>query len=224
MTIASYRLEDLLLFSPDVYFQSIAFYNQSIWPMPILGLLMGLAFFWLLMTINQKRSMLAGFILMLGWAWSGAVYHLEFYQQINWMAFYFGWGFIAQSILILIWLTRNFAQTNHFNLPPTWQQRIGLVFTGTSVFILPLIGLIDGPNIKAGLLFGLSPAPTILTTFGFALITKLPLWLLILPFGFTIIGILTAHTIGSAQLFPYLLCLLAVLILTGKCFMKKEIK
>jgi hypothetical protein len=138
------------------------------------------------------------------------------------MAYYFGWGFIAQSILMLIWLTRNFAQTNHFNLPPIWQQRIGLVLTGISVFSLPLIGLIDGQNIKAGLLLGLSPAPTILATFGLALITKLSLWLLLIPFGFTIIGILTAHTIGSAQLFPYLLSLLAVLILTGQNFMKKR--
>ena len=222
MTFASYRLEDLLLFSPDVYFQSIAYYNQNIWPVPILGLLMGLAFFWLLMTIDRKSSMLAGFILLLGWAWCGGVYHLQFYQQINWMAFYYGWGFVAQSILMFLWLARNLKQTNHPILNPTWQQRIGQILTGISIFILPLIGLIDGPNIQAGLLFGLSPVPTILATFGLALIIKLPLWLLILPFGFTIIGILTAHTIGSAQLFPYLLCLVAVLILTVKYFMKKR--
>lgn len=222
MTFASYRLEDLLLFSPDVYFQSIAYYNQNIWPVPILGLLMGLAFFWLLMTIDRKSSMLAGFILLLGWAWCGGVYHLQFYQQINWMAFYYGWGFVAQSILMFLWLARNLKQTNHPILNPTCQLRIGQILTGISIFILPLIGLIDGPNIKAGLLFGLSPVPTILATFGLALIIKLPLWLLILPFGFTIIGILTAHTIGSAQLFPYLLCLVVVLILTGKYFMKKR--
>ena len=222
MTFTSYRLEDFLLFSPDVYFQSIAYYNQSIWPVPLIWFLLGLAFLWSLITIDEKKSKVAGSILALGWLWCGGVYHLQFYQQINWMAFYYGWGFITQSILIFIWLAKNLRQTNAPDLNPIWQQRVGQILTGISIFILPLIGLIDGPNIKAGLLFGLSPAPTILATFGLAIIIKLPLWLLIFPFGFTIIGILTSHTIGSAQLVPYLLCLVAAFFLTGKYFMKKK--
>jgi|GEM_PF-4068487 len=225
MNIANYQLEDLLLFSPDVYFSSIAFYNQSIWPLPLLAILLSLVFFWLTLTLNHKKSLVAGLILTLGWAWCGAVYHLKFYQQINWMAFYYGWVFIAQSVVMIIFLVRFFYQADQLMTNSTWQTILGKILIGLSVFILPFMGLIDGPGIKASLVLCLSPAPTLLATFGFALmINRIPIWALMLPISFSLVGLLTSHTIGSAQFFAYLLCLLAPLTLIGKWLNKKSVK
>ncbi len=225
MNIANYQLEDLLLFSPDVYFSSIAFYNQSIWPLPLLAILLSLVFFWLTLTLNHNKSLLAGLILTLGWAWCGAVYHLKFYQQINWMAFYYGWFFIAQSGVMILLLVRYFYQADQLMPSSTWQTGLGKTLIGSSVFILPFIGLIDGASIKASLILCLSLAPTLLATFGFALmIKKIPGWLLMLPFTYTLVGLLTSHTIGSAQFFAYFLCLMAALTLIGKWLYKKVVK
>ncbi|MGH1406037.1 MAG: DUF6064 family protein [Rhodomicrobiaceae bacterium] len=226
MTIASYQLDDLLLFSPEVYFSSIAFYNQSIWPLPLLAIAISLLFFWLTLKLDHKESNTAMFILVLGWAWCGAIYHLKFYQQINWMAYYYGWVFIAQSVLMMGWLLKTWlikpkqeraSQSEvQIVLYSKWQQTIGKIFIGLSVFALPLVGLIDGPNIKASLILGLSPAPTLLATFGLKLISsKTPWGLLIVPVSFSIIGLLTSHTIGSVQVIAYLLCLISAFMVIG---------
>lgn len=232
MNSISYRLDDLLLFSPDVYFSSIAFYNQSIWPLPLLAILLSLLFFWITLTFDHKQSLhhkktiAAVLIIACGWAWCGAIYHLKFYQQINWMAYYYGIAFISQSILMVLWLLKvsliksGRERTSHsvdqIALNSKWLQITGKILIGLSVFALPFIGLIDGPNIKASLLLGLSPAPTLLATFGLKLISeKTPWWLLIIPISFSIVGLLTSHTIGSAQAIAYLLCLLSTLIIIG---------
>ncbi len=235
MTIASYRLDDLLLFSPEVYFSSIAFYNQSIWPLPLLAIAISLLFFWLTLKLDPKKSIATVLILTLGWAWCGAIYHLKFYQQINWMAIYYGWMFIAQSILMMLWLLnvglvkteKESASHSETQIVQNskWQRNIGKILIGLSVFVLPLIGLIDGPNIKASLLLGLSPAPTLLATFGLKLISeKTPWWLLIIPVSFSIVGLLTSHTIGSAQAIAYLLCLLSTFMIMGNWLSTKRAK
>jgi hypothetical protein len=235
MTIASYRLDDLLLFSPEVYFSSIAFYNQTIWPLPLLAIGISLLFFWLTLKLEHKTPITAMFILALGWAWCGTIYHLKFYQQINWMAFYYGWMFITQSVLMMVWLLKAWwiiSQQENASLSETdivqnlkWQRTIGKILIGLSVFALPLIGLIDGPNIKASLLLGLSPAPTLLATFGLKLVSeKTPLWLLIIPISFSIVGLLTSHTIGSAQALAYLLCLLSTFMIMGNWLTTKRAK
>lgn len=235
MTITSYRLDDLLLFSPEVYFSSIAFYNQTIWPLPLLAIGISLLFFWFTLKLEHKTPTTAMFILALGWAWCGAIYHLKFYQQINWMAFYYGWMFIAQSVLMMVWLLKVWllkpeqerASHSEDQIAPNskWQRTIGKILIGLSVFALPFIGLIDGPNIKASLLLGLSPAPTLLATFGLKLVSeKTPWWLLIIPISFSIIGLLNSHTIGSAQALAYFLCLLSTFLIIGNWLTTKRAK
>ncbi|GJL99073.1 MAG: hypothetical protein DHS20C07_07530 [Methyloligella sp.] len=235
MTITSYRLDDLLLFSPEVYFSSIAFYNQSIWPLPLLAIAISLLFFWLTLKLDPKKSIVAVFILALGWAWCGAIYHFKFYQQINWMAYYYGWVFIGQSVLMMGWLLKTWLiipkqeSASHSETQivqnSKWQQTVGKTLIGLSVFALPLVGLIDGPNIKASLLLGLSPAPTLLATFGLKLISeKTPWWLLIIPVSFSIVGLLTSHTIGSVQVIAYLLCLISAFMVIGNWITTKRAK
>ncbi len=208
----SYRLDDLLLFSPEVYYSSLAYYNDAIWPAQIVAFFAGLLFFWLCYRRQRKKLGFAGLLLGLGWGWCGLVYHHQFYQGLNWMAFYYGWLFVVQALLLSGWgvwqLFKVCAPVSH----PTQLDCAGLAVIGLALFALPFTGLVDGPSLKGGLVLGLSPAPTLLATAGFALITpRAAWWLFILPILYAVIGITTAYVIGSWQLAAYLTSLLVVL-------------
>ena len=252
-SLGGYRLDDLLLFSPEVYFSSLRFYNESIFPAQLLGVGGGLLLLiavYLLRRLAKGHAMpkagqlqanaaaLSGLILAAGWFVTGVLYQLPFYQQINWMAYYYGWLFIVEGALLFGWALLLFlapkSSAPPHGPPAAWGVGFGLIIG--AVFMLPFFGLVEAflglegagqtlidreagsfltEPFKAGLYFALSPLPTLMATVGFALTYwRVPHSLMVLPVVYCVIGGLTAYVLGSLQLFVYA-AMLGLLLITG---------
>ncbi len=209
-TYLDYSLQDLLLFSDDVYFRSLILYNAKLWPAQILSLLAGLFLLWVCVKQPRHTASLIGTVLALAWAICGTLFHLYHFQEINWLATIYGWMFVLQGSLIMLWCLcqpEKFEPINRGSAHPwTKWTFFGNLLILIAVCGFPFLTLLDGQPLKGGHLFALFPAPTILATLGVAFsLRKLPLILLIIPLIYAIIGFLTADLLGSIMSYIYLM-------------------
>ncbi len=174
-------MDRLIPFTPDVYIGMLADYNMAIWP----GHLVGLAFMWTMIVCAKRGgpantgialAVLAGF-----WIWVGYGFHLERYAQLNWAAVPFGWIFIGQGVLILLWGA--VAKTVEMRLSPNKFSVLGLLLMLASIALHPIFAYVAGWPIAAGQTTGMMPLSLILLNFGgFAfLVRRPPPWVLAVP-------------------------------------------
>lgn len=186
-------------FSSDQFFHVFELYNKTFFPIQILLVLIGFAGLLLLHTRLETRHKLVGVMLGGLWIWSGLVYHILHFSNINKAAFVFGGLFIAQGILMLISafgkrkLDFSVAGMNTRVLNAYFLILFGLV-------IYPVIGYMVQPGILRVISLGL-PCPTTIFTFGFFLLAYkgFPRHLLIIPTIWSLIGTSAAIHFGVYQ-------------------------
>lgn len=151
--------------------------------------------FYLIFKSSNNGSRLILFILSFFWGWIGMVYHLTFFSVINKAAFFFGLLFLIQGILFLFSIVFNhyylFSYKNNF------YGITGMILIVFSLVIYPLLNLAAGHEFPATPSFGL-PCPTTIFTFGILLmnVKRTPLFILIIPFLWSVIGFSAAFTLG----------------------------
>ncbi|MEX0605489.1 MAG: DUF6064 family protein [Marinobacter sp.] len=199
MDWSSYSLADFLMFGPDVFLRLYVRTNQDIWPWPLLAVVLSVVLAWLL-TQRQawaKRAVLA--LLGVAWAWSGAVFMLQYYGPINSPVVYFGWGFIAQGALLGLiaptWRPMSYRRIRG------WDWRIALVWLAT-VAALPWLVVMESGEWRALALFAITPDLTVLASLPCLLMLprKLRGFLLFLPALWAIFSALTLWTLGMTTL------------------------
>jgi hypothetical protein len=99
---STYRIRDFLLFSKEILLEVYAAYNHDFWPWQLLWLALAFVIVGLLSSRFPYRSRIICGIVASGWAWVGLVFHLEYFQPINWAARYFSWIFLAEAFLIFV--------------------------------------------------------------------------------------------------------------------------
>jgi hypothetical protein len=207
----TYRLEDFIPFTPDIYWRLLERVNETFWPLHIVAVAIGLTAL-LLALRGNKRMALA--LLAPAWLTSGILFHWTYYAELNWAAPWFGWGFIAQAALLLAFAS--FAGSSRTHEPSrglsTW---IGTTVAMVSLLGYPLIALTIGPGLSHAETYGLHPDPTAIATLGVLLIILRgsTLWLtLLIPILWCVIGSLTLIAIdATGALIP----LAAVAIIAG---------
>jgi hypothetical protein len=174
-------------FTIDQFLTVFENYNMSVWPVQIVFNL--LALLMILFTIKKRKitdKINAG-ILAFFWIWIGIVYHWIFFTPINKAAYVFGLLFILQGLIFIFGglIKKQIA----FNLNFSIYSVTGGVFIFYALIIYPLLGHYLGHVYPASPTFGL-PCPTTIFTFGILLFTdkKLPKYVLIIPFLWSIIG------------------------------------
>jgi hypothetical protein len=90
----------MISLTADVFFANIAHYNQAIWPAQIVATLLGLIVVALAVRPRAGSDRFIGFVLATAWLWTGAIYHVEHFARINFIAPLFGFLFVAQAVLI----------------------------------------------------------------------------------------------------------------------------
>jgi len=202
-TVLDYSLQDLMLFSPEVYFRSLALYNQNIWPAQFIAALTSVYLGYLILGKPATSHKTIGIILALAWAWCGLIFHITHYSSINWFATVYGGLFLAQACLLLWAVFKTIQQ------PPLQQDHslINLAGKATVIFglfiypFLPLLtnsSFIERQTWQEGQIFGLFPAPTLTVTIGIALMSQnYPKPLLIIPLLYAFIEFLSAYLLGS---------------------------
>ncbi len=177
----TYRLSDLLPFSPRTYYRLIELHNRAWWPAHLAFLGAGVS---ILVLLRRGTSWGATAIMVLlsgCWLFVALAFHLERYATINWAARYFGVTFVAQALLMLWHGLRQ--RRPLFAWPSTGTGRAALALLLFALFVEPFIGPFVGREWTQLEVFGVAPDPTVVATLGvFALSRqRAPLYLLIVP-------------------------------------------
>lgn len=177
----TYRLSDLLLFSPRTYYRLFELHNRAWWPAHLAFLGAGVSILVLLRRGTQWSATASIGLLSACWVFAAWAFHLERYATINWAARYFAVAFLIQALLM-------FGYAVGRRRPVlAWQGttggRVALALTAFALFVQPLVGLLVRRMWTQLEVFGLAPDPTVIATLGvLAMATqRAPRYLLVIP-------------------------------------------
>jgi hypothetical protein len=203
-----------LPFNTQQFLDVFKAYNQSVWPLQLVFILLAVFAVFVVIWKPISSGKIIPVILALLWIWMGGVYHLLFFSAINEVAKIFGILFIMQGLLFLRYALTG-AQTFQFR-KGTYGTAAGILIIYALV-IYPLTGYYTGHVYPYSPTFGL-PCPTTIFTFGILILSKerLPFYMLIIPFIWTIIGFSAVLKLGMYEdtgliLSALLLCILNII-------------
>jgi hypothetical protein len=188
----------VLPFTREQFVAVFSDYNQAVWPVQIFAYgLGGLAVF-LLFNRGQRSDRAIAAILAVMWAWTGVGYHL-FFAEINRAAYAFSAVFVVQAaILAYAGTWRRRIRFGIRDYPGAW---IGVTFIAYAAALYPVIGVATGHRYPGLPMFGITPCPVTIFTFGMLLLTLRPppSILFAIPVLWSLIGGSAAFLLGVPQ-------------------------
>ncbi len=157
-----------LPFTADQFFDVFRRYNEAVWPMQWLLLILGMAAIIATAIGAPRFRRVPAFVLAFLWLWMAVVYHWVFFQKINPAAALFGLLFLIQA-LILLWSSRS--RTGGIATTGVGATLAGAVMMLYALVIYPALGFVAGHRYPAAPTFGL-PCPTTIFTLGLILFTR----------------------------------------------------
>lgn len=186
-----------LPFTVDQFMAVFVAYNAAIWPMQIVLNLLALVAILLCFRAVVPSRIIAATLTVL-WLWSGVVYHLMFFHEINPAAIVFAMLFIiAASIFFYEGVIK---QNLHFQVSKSWSTYIGALFLFYGLILYPLIGNALGHPYPSSPTFGV-PCPTTIFTFGLLLWTRgrVKWYVYFIPLLWSLIGFMAATDLGIRE-------------------------
>jgi Family of unknown function (DUF6064) len=206
----TYRLQDLLLFSPRVYWRMFELQNAAVWPLQPIAILAGVAATIMVLQGRRFAGVAVGAILAVLWAFVGWSFLWGRYSAINWAMAYVAPAFILQAIL----LAGSCAWKGSLAFDRTGRGRNGgLLLAAAAIGAYPLLPLFFGRPAAGAEIFGVAPDPTAIATLGFLLASRgrhAPL-LYPIPLAWLLLSGLTLHTLRDAQAWLPFLAIAATL-------------
>lgn len=185
-------------FSAEQFFSVFDAYNHAVFPSQIILLLLGAVAVFAVSTKHIWKDRYVAGLLGLLWLWTGIVYHISFFSDINLAAYGFGALFILQGFLFL-W--EGFAGKKlTFQYAGSVQGYLGFFFILYGLAVYPVVNYLVERNLAHSISLGL-PCPTMILTFGFLMVSgkKFPKYLLIIPSLWALVGISAAVNFGVYQ-------------------------
>ena len=164
----TYKLSDLLLFSPRTYYRLFELYNAAIWPVQLAAIALGLAVLLLVRRPGGSRGRWIAALLAACWLWVAIAFHANRSATINWAAVDFAWGFGFEAALLL-WT----GVLRGKLVFATEERPIGRAGLGIFLFALiaqPFLGPLCGRPWRQVEIFGIVPDPTAVATLGLLLL------------------------------------------------------
>ena len=206
----TYRLSDLLLFSPRTYYRMVEHYNEAVWPSQFLAAAIGLVIHGLLRRPVASQGRIISGVLALLWIWVSWAFVWKRYATINWAASYFV-PLFALEALLLLWIG---VVRDRLTFRPGRDARrlLGISISLLSLAFYPLLAPLAGRPWWQAEIFGIAPDPTALATLGLLLLTQRPRWdLLAIPMLWCAITGATLWAMDSPEaLIPPLTALLVL--------------
>lgn len=173
-------------------------YNEAVFPMQFVIYLFSLIVIYYTIKPNPKSNKIISTILSFLWLWMGIVYHIIYFTTINKAAWLFGGIFIIQGIFFLVFGV--FQNKFSFNFKTDKYGITGFSLMIIALIIYPIVGYLFGHIYPSSPTFGL-PCPTTIFTFGILLLNtkKCPVTILIIPFIWSIIGVMAAFQFGIVE-------------------------
>jgi hypothetical protein len=162
----SYRLNDFLMFTPEVYFRLFERYNGALWPGQWLAV--GLALWFIVATRDggARRSRGLGLLLGAGWLLVAWAFLWRYYAEVFLAAPYLAAAFALQGLLLG---AAAFLGRLRFVWRGGMAGRLGLALLLYAVLVHPLVGLLAGREWSGVELFLLAPDPTAIGSLGLLL-------------------------------------------------------
>ncbi len=188
-----------LPFTTDQFIAVFSAYNKAIGPLPLVAYALGATAAYAAIKGLRQSGRIVGLVLAGLWAWTGIAYHLMSFSAINPAARAFGIAFIVQAVAFASVALRGKLEFD-FSLRRA-RSRMGLVMITFSMVVYPLIGMLSGHGYPNGPVFGLTPCPLTIFTFGILLLSSrsLPKHLLVIPFAWALIGAMAAVSLGIRE-------------------------
>lgn len=193
----------MLPFTGDQFLDVFARYNLGVWPAQIAAYAVGVCMVILLLRPSRTASRVTETGLAAMWIWTGAAYHGLFFSQINKAALAFGALFVLQGLLLLHAAIRDRLRFGISSGPLAWAGGALVLY---AMALYPLAGVWAGHRYPELPMFGITPCPLTLFTFGLLLLTTAPVprLLLVIPFLWSLIGGSAALLLGIPQDWPLL--------------------
>ena len=193
----TWTLEDLLLFSPQVYWRLFALENESVWPaQPVVlaaGVLLALGF-----ALNRQPSgRWLGPVLGAAWLWTGWHFVALRYGTVNWLAPTLAWGFYAETVLLA-----GLGLAGRIVFPRRRRSAwfgIGLL---VAALVWPVLAPLDGRPWHEAEVLAIAPDPTAIATLGLLALAERSRWTALLcaaPVLWLALSTLTLVTMGAWQ-------------------------
>lgn len=189
----------MLPFTREQFVAVFAQYNSDIWPAQVLAYLLGLAMVALLLRPSRTGSRVIVVGLAAMWSWTGVAYHWAHFSSINKAALVFGALFVVQAVVFLhAGVLRDRLRFGGVSGPLAW---LGWALVGYAAVLYPLLGLGLGHPPAEIPMFGVTPCPVTIFTFGLLLLTSAPVsrWVFVVPFLWSLIGGSAAFLLGVPQ-------------------------
>jgi hypothetical protein len=188
----------ILPFTLQEFVDVFAVYNLAVWPAILVAYVLGTLTIISVLRPSVLHSRFVAVVLAAMWAWSGIAYHWLYFGTINQAALLFGAAFVGQSIIFL-----RTAWRGEFLLSfrPNASGLIGISMIFYAALIYPVLGLIAGHHLTELPMFGVTPCPVAIFTFGCILQTEKPVsWrILAIPLLWALIGGSAALLLGIWQ-------------------------
>ncbi|MCW4148712.1 MFS transporter permease [Halomonas sp. 18H] len=192
----SYRLQDFIPFTAEVYFRLLERMGETFWPLHLLTLGLGAA---ALALALRHRPRLACLLPAPLWAFVAVAFFFQRYAAINWAGGYVGNAFIAQAVLLVVMALTGWGMDKapRSTSPPVI---LGTAIALFGLIVMPLIAPLSGDSWYQAEVFGLHADPTAVTTLGLVLIMLrgFALWIAaIIPTLWLVVSGLTLQVLDS---------------------------
>lgn len=173
-------------------------YNLSVFPAQIILNLLAILVIFLAIKQLPYKNRLIGLFLGILWLWNGLIYHLLFFSQINKLALFFAALFVIQGILFCYLIAIKGGV--QFSARLNFNGILGSILMSYALILYPVLGTYFGHSYPHNPTFGL-PCPTTIFTFGLLLWAekKVPVYLLIIPFLWSLMGFSAAIKLGIIE-------------------------
>ena len=203
----------MLPFSHEQFLATFAEYNQAVWPSQVLAYAIGLGASACLVRSGAWASRTAAGGLILMWLWTGIVYHGLFFSRVNPAAYVFGAAFAVEAMLLGVAAWRGSLRLGAGR--GGMHARIGWSLIAYALVGYPMAGALSGMTYPHVPVFGITPCPLTLFTFGVLLLSpaRVPWWLLAVPAAWSLIGGSAAAILQVPQDWPLLFSALAAVLI-----------
>ena len=172
--LGSYSIRNFISFTDEVYFRLFERQFEAWWPGHLLMLAVGVA---IIVLAWMGRIRAVAVALAIPFAACALTFHFQLYAELTPVGKVFGWAFLIQIPLILIW---GFTTKSRETFRPRVHTVAGTAIAAFGLFGYPAISLIAERKWQGAEYFGMAPDPTICFFFGIALICARPVWFLLL--------------------------------------------
>jgi hypothetical protein len=191
-----------LPFTRAQFLAVFAGYNEAVWPIQVVAVALGLAMLALVLMPSPRGDRLIAAGLAAMWVWTGLGYHALHFSTVNKAAWIFAAMFVLQGLLFVRVAVRGGLA---FRSGRTPAQRLGWVLVMYAFAVYPLIGLWLGHRSVDMPMFGITPCPVTLFTFGLLLMApSVHRGLLVVPLLWSLVGGSAAFLLDMPQDWPLL--------------------